>query len=420
MHHFIINGGKPLNGSVKISGAKNSALKLLCAALLTEEKITLHNVPELDDITSMVRLLAHLGIKFGTDADAMTLQADNIKDLTAPYDLVKLMRASIIVLGPMLARFGEAKVSLPGGCAIGARPVDLHLKALEQMGASIEIEDGYVIAKCSGENKRLQGAHIKFEKVSVGATENLLMAATLAEGETILENAACEPEISDIANCLVKMGAKIEGTGTSTLTIQGVEKMHGCEHEVIADRIEAGSFIIAAAMTGGKIELENVNKDIFGEVYDKLLEAGINIEENGKNLIASSNKLLATNITTKPFPGFATDMQAQFVALMCLANGESTIKETIFENRFMHVPELQRMGANIAIDGNIAKVTGIENLKPAEVMATDLRASFSLVLAALAAKGQTKINRVYHIDRGYEKVEEKLRALGADIARITE
>lgn len=416
MHHFIINGGKPLNGKVKISGAKNSALKLLCASILTDQKVTLHNIPELDDITSMVRLLAHFGIKFGTDGDAMTLESGHVLKLEAPYDLVKRMRASIIVLGPMLARFGRAKVSLPGGCAIGARPVDLHLKALEQMGAEIDIEEGYVLARCP----KLRGAHIKFEKVSVGATENLLMAATLAEGKTILENAACEPEIIDICNMLIKMGAKIEGIGTSVLTIQGVEKLSGCEHEVIADRIEAGSFMIAAAMTGGKIELENVSEDIFCESLNAMRHAGINIEKTENGLIASKGKLTAVDITTMPFPGFATDMQAQFMALMCLAEGESVIRETIFENRFMHVPELQRMGANISIDGNTAIVHGVEKLKPAEVMATDLRASFSLVLAALVADGQTKLTRIYHIDRGYEKVEEKLRALGADIARVAE
>ncbi len=416
MSSFIIKGGNPLRGKVKISGAKNSALKLLCAAILTEGKITFSNMPELDDITSMISLLSHLGIKFGNENGAMTLQANNIHDLTAPYELVKRMRASIIVLGPMLARFGKAKVSLPGGCAIGARPVDMHLKALEQMGAKIEIEEGYVIAEC----KKLQGAEINFEKVSVGATENILMAATLAEGETIINNAAREPEIGDLANCLVKMGAKIRGIGTGTLRIEGVEKLHGCEHEVIADRIEAGSFIIAAAITNGEIEVIGAKPEIFGSCYESMEAAGINIEQRENSLVATSGKIVATDITTMPFPGFATDMQAQFMALMCLAEGKSHIKETIFENRFMHVPELMRMGAKISISGNEAVVEGVEQLNSAEVMATDLRASFSLVLAALASKGETKMSRIYHIDRGYEKVEEKLRALGADIERIVE
>jgi len=417
MHAFIIHGGKPLNGTVKISGAKNSALKLMCAAILTEDPLELHNLPELDDITSMARLLAHLGLKLSShENNELTLQADNITHLDAPYELVKRMRASIIVLGPMLARFGKAKVSLPGGCAIGARPVDMHLKALEQMGAKIDIEEGYVLAECP----RLQGAEINFDKVSVGATENILMAATLANGVTIINNAAREPEIGDLANCLVKMGAKIDGIGTSTLRVEGVDKLHGCTHEVIADRIEAGSFIIAAAITGGEIEVQGVTPEIFGSCYDSMLEAGIEIIVGSNSLKAKSSKLKAVDITTKPFPGFATDMQAQFMSLMCLADGNSHIKETIFENRFMHVPELMRMGANISITGNEAVVHGVAKLKGAEVMATDLRASFSLVLAALAAEGQTKMSRIYHIDRGYEKVEQKLRALGADIERIIE
>lgn len=418
MDAFIINGGKPLIGKVKIGGAKNSALKLMCAALLTDKPVILHNVPELDDITSMARLLAHLGAKLGShENNTLEIQADNVNDLTAPYELVRRMRASIIVLGPLLARFGKVKVSLPGGCAIGTRPVDMHLKALEQMGATIEIDGGYVIA----EAKQLQGAEIFFEKVSVGATENILMAATLAEGETVLHNAAREPEIVDLANMLIKMGAKIEGAGSETIKITGVPSLGGVEHTTVADRIEAGSFILAAAITNGDVLLENVPANIMGASLPKMREAGIIITEEGAGLRAKSGGIIkATNVITAPYPGFATDMQAQFMAFMCLANGTSTIEETIFENRFMHVPELARMGADIKISGHTAVVTGVEKLKAAEVMATDLRASFSLVIAALAAEGQTKINRVYHIDRGYEKVVRRLAALGADIKRVKE
>ena len=415
MDHFIIKGGKPLTGTVNISGAKNSALKLMCAALLTPEKVTLNNVPELADIKSMAHLLEHMGVKIGAhENNIMQLDASNITDLTAPYDLVSKMRASIIVLGPMLARFGKAKVSLPGGCAIGTRPVDLHLKALEQMGAHIEIENGYVIASA----KKLKGTEIFFEKVSVGATENILMAATLAEGITILQNPAREPEIIDLANMLISMGAKIEGAGTKTIRITGVEKLHGTTHTTIADRIEAGSFIVAAAITGGDIFLPGIDPEILGASWFKLKEAGTDLSTENGGIRARAGSIKATNVITAPFPGFATDMQAQFMTLMCLAKGTSTIEEVIFENRFMHVPELSRMGADIKITGHTALVTGVEKLTGAEVMATDLRASFSLVIAALAATGETKINRVYHIDRGYEKVEEKLRSLGANIERI--
>lgn len=419
MDYFIIKGGNALTGKVKISGAKNSALKLMCASLLTEDKLTLHNLPNLADITSMARLLAHLGVKLGTGdfeitSNTLELQADSVANLIAPYELVSRMRASIIVLGPMLARFGEARVSLPGGCAIGARPVDMHLKALEKMGAKIEIEDGYVVAEC----KKLQGTEIEFEKVSVGATENILMAATLANGTTVLKNCAREPEIGDLASCLNSMGAKVTGIGTATLTIEGVESLHGTTHEVIADRIEAGSFIVAAGMTGGEIELEDVSIEILGDSYDKMVEAGISIEKTENGLIAKGGKIKAVDIVTEPFPGFATDMQAQLMALMTIADGKSNISETIFENRFMHAPELMRMGADISISGNEAVVNGVDKLNGAEVMATDLRASFSLVIAALAAEGETKINRVYHIDRGYEMVVRKLQGLGADIKRI--
>lgn len=415
MDHFIIKGGNRLSGTVNISGAKNSALKLMCAALLTPEPVILHNVPELADITSMARLLAHLGMKMSShENNTITLQSDNIHDFDAPYELVSKMRASIIVLGPLLARFGQAKVSLPGGCAIGTRPVDLHLKALEQMGAKIEIEAGYVNATCP----KLQGAEIFFEKVSVGATENTLMAATLAEGITILHNAAREPEITDLANMLIKMGAKIEGAGTETIKITGVKSLGGVEHTTIADRIEAGSFIIAAAITGGEIFIPNIKHDLLGASWFKMKEAGIELSEENGGIKAKGGKIKATNVLTAPFPGFATDMQAQFMSLMTLADGTSTIDEVIFENRFMHAPELMRMGADIKITGHTAVVKGVEKLKGAEVMATDLRASFSLVIAALAAEGETKINRVYHIDRGYEKIVRRLAAIGADIKRV--
>lgn len=416
MDHFIIKGGKPLNGDVKISGAKNSALKLMCAALLTSEKVKLHNVPELADITSMADLLSHMGVKIGShENNSMEIDASNVTELVAPYELVSKMRASIIVLGPMLARFGKAKVSLPGGCSIGTRPVDLHLKALEQMGAKIEIDAGYVVASC----ETLKGAEIFFEKVSVGATENTLMAATLADGVTILRNPAREPEIVDLAQMLIKMGANIEGAGTEVIKITGVAKLNGATHTTIADRIEAGSFIVAAAVTGGDIYMPHINAEIMGASWFKLKEAGIELEEQNGGIRAKAGKeIKATSFITAPFPGFATDMQAQFMTLMCLAKGTSTIEEVIFENRFMHVPELARMGADVKISGHTAVVTGVEKFKAAEVMATDLRASFSLVIAALAAEGESKINRVYHIDRGYEKVEEKLRGLGADIQRV--
>ena len=418
MDSLIIRGGVPLKGIVQISGAKNSALKLMCAALLTDEKLTLHNVPDLADITTMGSLLTQIGVKISSrQSNMLELQADNITDFVAPYELVRRMRASIIVLGPLLSRFGQAKISLPGGCAIGTRPVDLHLKALEKMGAKIEIVDGYVIAKA----KKLRGAEIYFEKVSVGATENTLMAATLAEGETVLINAAQEPEIGDLIECLVKMGAKIEGAGTNKLRVQGVEELHGAEHNVVCDRIETGSFIAAAGITNGEIELVGARAEHLGAVLDKLTEAGINIEKTAAGIRVKSNgEIKPVNIITEPYPGFPTDMQAQLMALMTIANGSSTLEETIFENRYMHVPELCRMGAKIKVSGNHAIVTGVLKLQAAEVMATDLRASFSLVIAALAAQGETKINRVYHIDRGYDKVEEKLRKLGADIERVSE
>ena len=415
MDSLIIKGGIPLRGQVKISGAKNSALKLMCAALLTEEPLILHNIPQLADIATMAVLLTQHGVKISNQDEAITLQAANITNFTAPYTLVKQMRASLIVLGPLLSRFGQAKVSLPGGCAIGTRPVDLHLQALEKMGAHIEIEDGYILAKC----KKLKGAKIEFASVSVGATENILMAATLAQGQTILKNAAQEPEISDLANCLVKMGAKIDGIGSDTLKIEGVEKLKGTEHEVIADRIETGSFITAAAITGGDIELINAKAEHLQIVLEKLTDARVDIEETPNGLRAKRiGSLKPVNVETKPYPGFPTDMQAQFMALMTLAEGDSEITETIFENRFMHVPELVRMGAEIKLSGHTALLSGVKKLKAAEVMATDLRASFSLVIAALAAEGESKIGRVYHIDRGYEKIARRLQGLGAEITRV--
>lgn len=418
MDSLIIKGGIPLSGQVKISGAKNSALKLMCAALLTEEPLILHNVPQLADITTMSRLLAHHGVKLSSAGEnSLKLHSNNITDFTAPYELVKLMRASIIVLGPLLARFGQAKISLPGGCAIGTRPVDLHLKALEKMGAEIDIVDGYVVAKA----KKLKGAEIFFEKVSVGATENILMAATLASGTTILNNSAQEPEISDLAECLIKMGAKIEGVGTNRLIIHGVDKLKGTEHHTVADRIETGSFIAASAITYGEIECVNAKAEHLGAVLHKFAEAGVHVEKTANGLLVKKpREIKAVDIITEPYPGFPTDMQAQFMAMMCIASGASAIEETIFENRFMHVPELARMGAKIKISGNHAFVTGVPGLRGAPVMATDLRASFSLVIAALAAEGETKISRVYHIDRGYEKIARRLQGLGANITRIKE
>jgi len=418
MDSLIIHGGQPLRGQVKISGAKNSALKLMCASLLTAEPLTLHNVPQLADITTMASLLKQHGMEISESGEnSFKLRSNNITNFTAPYELVKQMRASIIVLGPLLARFGEAKISLPGGCAIGTRPVDLHLSSLKKMGAEIDIIDGYVVAKA----QRLKGAEIYFEKVSVGATENTLMAATLAQGETVLHNAAQEPEISDLVECLIKMGAKIDGIGTNRLTIQGVEKLHGAEHEVVADRIETGSFIAAAAITGSEIELLGARAEHLGAVLHKFEEAGVHVEKTANGLrVKKPREIKAVDITTEPYPGFPTDMQAQFMALMTVASGASTFQETIFENRFMHVPELVRMGAKIKTSGNTAIVTGVPGLRGAEVMATDLRASFSLVIAALAAEGETRISRVYHIDRGYEKIARRLQGLGADITRIKE
>ncbi len=420
MDQIRIRGGRPLEGSIRISGAKNAALPLMTASLLTNETLTLTNLPFLADITTLVQLLMQHGVQIGMrDSGAghvLEMTAKEIASTTAPYDLVRKMRASILVLGPLLARCGEARVSLPGGCAIGTRPVDLHLKGLEALGAKIELASGYVHAKAP---KGLTGGHYVFPFVSVGATENLVMAASLAKGESTLVNAAREPEVADLAKCLVSMGAKIEGIGTDTLTIQGVDALHVAEHRVVADRIETGTFAMAAAATGGELELVGAELAIIDSVAEALDKAGVEIAETENGLkVSRRNGLVGVDVMTEPYPGFPTDMQAQMMALMSVAQGASMITETIFENRFMHVPELARMGANINVHHASAMVRGVRKLTGAPVMATDLRASVSLVIAGLAAEGETVINRVYHIDRGYERIEEKLKACGADIERV--
>jgi len=424
MKKLLVRGGKKLDGSVQIAGAKNAALPLMVASILTDEKLTLTNVPHVSDISTMANLLVNLGIEvqldgmdkdFGNQGRAVIFDAKNISNPVAPYELVRKMRASIFILGPLLARLGKAKVSLPGGCAIGTRPVDLHLKAMEKLGAKIELTGGYVDAWVDG---RLKGAEINFEKVSVGATENTLMAATLAEGETIINNAACEPEIIDLAKCLNAMGAKIQGAGTPQIKIQGVDKLHAARHRIIADRIEAGTYAVAAGITGGRLILQGVEMWILGGFREELEKAGLKLVQISPyevEVTRISDVIHPVSISTHPFPGFATDMQAQFMSLMAVADGTSTIEETIFENRFMHVMELVRMGANIESHGNLAVVKGVKKLTGAEVMATDLRASVSLVLAGLAADGETVINRLYHLERGYERLAEKLIACGADI-----
>ncbi|MGE3714712.1 MAG: UDP-N-acetylglucosamine 1-carboxyvinyltransferase [Alphaproteobacteria bacterium] len=423
MDKIRITGGTPLKGSIPISGAKNAALPLMAASLLTDETLTLSNVPYLADVITMANLLAQHGTSLSTRESGagpgriLALCSKDIHNFTAPYELVRTMRASVLVLGPLLARFGAARVSLPGGCAIGTRPIDMHLAALEQMGAQIELADGYIAAKVEG---RLKGADIRFDKVSVGATENILMAASLADGETVIHNAAREPEVCDLAECLVKMGARIEGIGTSEIRITGVESLHGCKHMVVADRIEAGSYAAAAAITDGEVELLGVSADLMRSVIDVFAHIGVSIAETSRGLLVRrSGAICPVTIKTDPFPGFPTDMQAQIMALLTLADGDSSITETIFENRYMHVPELVRMGAKITVDDSTAVVHGVKELKGAEVMATDLRASMSLVIAALAAKGETTINRVYHLDRGYEQLEEKLSACGAQVERIS-
>jgi UDP-N-acetylglucosamine 1-carboxyvinyltransferase len=426
MDRIIIRGGKPLNGRIPISGAKNAALTLLPCALLTDEPLTLRNLPRLADVDSFGHLLNQLGISTtveGAKADefgrVMTLRASNIGSTVAPYDIVRKMRASILVLGPLVARAGQATVSLPGGCAIGMRPVDLHLKALEALGAEIEIASGYVKATAPG--GRLKGGTINFPFVSVGATENALMAAVLAEGTTVIENAAREPEITDLAKCLIAMGAEIEGLRTDTLTIRGKDRLHGATYAVMADRIEAGSYACAAAITGGSLELIGARRDTMPGILSGLSDAGLLVEDTRDGVKVTANgPLKPLSISTAPYPAFPTDMQAQFMAMLALAEGTSLLTETIFENRYMHVPELNRMGADIEVRGRSAVVRGVKGLTGAPVMATDLRASMSLVLAGLAAEGETQVHRVYHLDRGYERLEEKLQAVGADIERASD
>lgn len=425
MDKLLIRGGRQLAGVVPISGAKNAALPEMCATLLTAEPVHLLNVPRLQDVATMRRLLDNMGVKTQTHGErgGITFQAaDSIKP-EAPYDLVKTMRASVLALGPLLARFGHATVSLPGGCAIGSRPVDQHLKGLAAMGAEIVVEHGYMIAKLPVVNgvrrTRLKGARIATDMVTVTGTENFLMAAALAEGETILENAAQEPEIPDLAEMLIQMGAKIEGHGTSRIRIQGVDKLHGCTHQVVADRIEAGTFLCAVAAAGGDVVLKHGRADHLEAVIEKLRDAGATVTAvDGGIRVQSQGRLKAQSFRTTEYPGFPTDMQAQFMALNCISHGHSKVTETIFENRFMHVNELVRLGANIQIDGKVSVVEGIEKLSGATVMATDLRASASLVIAGLVADGETVVDRIYHLDRGYDQMEEKLRGLGADIQRI--
>lgn len=418
MDKLSIKGGVPLEGEIRISGAKNSALPILAATLLADEPVTIRNLPHLHDITTMIALLRCMGVeatideRLGVEIDPMS-----IKDLTAPYDLVKTMRASILVLGPMLSHFGKAHVSFPGGCAIGSRPVDLHLRGLEAMGASIEIDEGYIKASVDG---RLKGAHIVLETVTVGGTENLLMAAALAEGQTILENAAREPEVVDLAECMIAMGAKISGHGTATIVIDGVEQLHGCDYSVMPDRIETGTYLVAAAATGGKVKLKDTTASTLEAVIVKLEEAGAEIEigDDWISLDMQGKRPKAVSIRTAPYPGFPTDMQAQFTAMNAIAEGSCIVTETVFENRLNQIQEMTRMGAKVAIEGNTAMITGVEQLHAAPVMATDLRASASLVIAGLVASGETIVERIYHIDRGYECIEEKLQLLGANIRRL--
>ncbi|WP_298925354.1 UDP-N-acetylglucosamine 1-carboxyvinyltransferase [uncultured Ramlibacter sp.] len=420
MDKLLIRGGRQLHGEVRISGAKNAALPELCATLLTADAVTLQNVPRLQDVATMLKLIRNMGVSAErSDDGTVTIDSSKLSSPEAPYELVKTMRASVLALGPLLARFGEATVSLPGGCAIGSRPVDQHIKGLQAMGAEIVVEHGYMIAKLPKGRERLRGASITTDMVTVTGTENFLMAASLAEGETVLENAAQEPEISDLAEMLIKMGAKIEGHGSSRIRIQGVEKLHGCTHRVVADRIEAGTFLCAVAATGGDVVLRHGRADHLEAVIDKLREAGASVAavEDGIHL-HSQGRLIAQSFRTTEYPGFPTDMQAQFMALNAISEGPSKVTETIFENRFMHVNELVRLGANIQIDGKFAVIEGVDKLSGAVVMATDLRASASLVIAGLVAQGETIVDRIYHLDRGYDQMENKLRAIGADIERI--
>ena len=423
MDKLIIRGGRPLHGEVLISGAKNAALPELCAALLSDEQVTLVNVPRLQDVATMLKLIRNMGVSAEVAEDGtVRLDAGALGNPEAPYELVKTMRASVLALGPLLARFGRAKVSLPGGCAIGSRPVDQHIKGLQAMGAEIVVEHGYMVAGLPAGRSRLRGARIATDMVTVTGTENLLMAAALAEGETVLENAAQEPEIPDLAEMLIRMGAKIEGHGTSRIHIQGVERLGGCRHQVVADRIEAGTFLCAVAATGGDVLLRHGRADHLEAVIDKLRDAGATVEA-GEGFIRirgegpAYGRLKAQSFRTTEYPGFPTDMQAQFMALNCVSQGASMVTETIFENRFMHVNELARLGAHVQIDGKVALVEGVPQLSGATVMATDLRASASLVIAGLVAEGETLVDRIYHLDRGYDRMEAKLRGLGADIER---
>ncbi|MEO5968775.1 MAG: UDP-N-acetylglucosamine 1-carboxyvinyltransferase [Bdellovibrionia bacterium] len=418
MDKIKIRGGIPLRGTVQVSGAKNAALPILIASLLTEEQCVFTRVPQLQDIQTILKLLSHFGATVDSrlSESEVRLQAKNIEVLEAPYDLVRTMRASVVVLGPLLARFGHAKVSMPGGCAIGARPINYHLAGLERLGANVELENGYVIVSA----KKLRGNRVSFEFPSVGATQNLMMAAALAEGETLLENCAREPEIIDLANALIAMGAEIEGAGTEIIQIQGKKKLNGCKYEIMGDRIEAGTFLCAAFATLGDVQIQGINPEFLEAAIIKFEEAGAILvrEPNGVSIV-NKQRPKSTDITTLPYPGFPTDMQAQFMAAMTVAEGASLISETIFENRFMHVPELIRLGADISIRGNTAVVRGQESLQGAQMMATDLRASASLIIGGLCANGESIVSRIYHLDRGYERMEEKLRSLGANIERIS-
>ena len=417
MDKLIIQGGFPLHGEINISGAKNAALPILAATLLTDETVTISNVPHLHDITTTMGLLGRMGSELTID-ERMNIEVNNynLRDYFAPYELVKTMRASILVLGPLLAHYGRADVSLPGGCAIGSRPVNLHINGLMAMGADIHVDGGYIRATAS----RLRGTKLTMDMITVTGTENLMMAATLAEGRTIIENAAREPEVVDLARCLIQMGAKIEGAGTDTITIEGVEKLHGTNYKILPDRIESGTYLVAAAMTGGSIRLKNTRPQLLDAVIAKLREAGAEIthDDTSITLEMDNRRPAAIDVHTSPFPGFPTDMQAQFTAMNCIAKGSGLITENVFENRFMHVQELQRMGAKVRLEGNTAICKGVKHLTSAPVMATDLRASASLVLAGLVAKGNTVVDRIYHIDRGYETIEEKLTLLGARIKRV--
>ena len=424
MDKLLIRGGRTLAGEVRISGAKNAALPELCAALLTAAPVTLTNVPRLQDVATMQRLIRNMGVEVSSSgedlAHSVRIEAASLREPEAPYELVKTMRASVLVLGPLLARFGRARVSLPGGCAIGSRPVDQHIKGLQAMGAEIAVEHGYMVASLSAGRTRLRGARIAPDMITVTGTENLMMAATLADGETMIENAAQEPEIFDLGTMLIAMGAQIEGHGTSRIRIEGVGKLQGCTHEVVADRIESGTFMCAVAAAGGDVLLRGARADHLEALIDKLREAGAEVQALDAGIrVRAHGRLLAQSVRTTEYPGFPTDMQAQFMALNCIADGPGMVTETIFENRFMHVNELVRLGARIQIDGNVALVEGVEKLSGATVMATDLRASASLVIAGLVAEGETRVDRIYHLDRGYDRMEDKLRGIGADIERIS-